>query len=160
MFIVAKALQSVGVIKFLAGALAKVQSVSIRIALLWLCLPVIVLSAFINNTPIVAALIPLVAEWSEGLGISPSKLLMPLSFASMLGGMCTLIGTSTNLIVAARYEDEFPGEDKIGLFGPALYGVPVALLGTAYMSFAGKFDALLPPRIEVTHTFESTDLPN
>ena len=63
--------------------------------------------------------------------------------------MCTLIGTSTNLIVAARYEDEFPGEDKIGLFGPALYGVPVALLGTAYMSFAGKFDAVLPPRIEV-----------
>jgi hypothetical protein len=120
MFIVARALQSVGVIRFLAQALEKVENVSIRLALLWLCLPVVALSAFINNTPIVAALIPLVEEWSGSLDVSPSKLLMPLSFASMLGGMCTLIGTSTNLIVAARYEDEFPNEDRIGLFGPAL----------------------------------------
>lgn len=120
MFIVAKALQSVGVIRYLAQALATVENVSFRIALLWLCLPVVGLSAFINNTPIVAALIPLVEEWSGSLNVSPSKLLMPLSFASMLGGMCTLIGTSTNLIVAARYEDEFPNEDRIGLFGPSL----------------------------------------
>ena len=74
MFIVARALQSVGVIRFLAQALEKVENVSIRLALLWLCLPVVALSAFINNTPIVAALIPLVEEWSGSLDVSPSKL--------------------------------------------------------------------------------------
>ena len=71
MFIVAKALQSVGVIKFMAQALAKVDNVPIRIALLVMCLPVVAGSAFINNTPIVAALIPLVEEWSGTLGVSP-----------------------------------------------------------------------------------------
>merc|ERR1711998_2941 len=102
-----------------------------------------------------------VSRWSTSLGFSPSKLLMPLSFSSMLGGMCTLIGTSTNLIVAARYEEDFPEEEPIGLFGPVVYGGPVVLLGVLYMFLAGKSDFLLPPRAacqpddEIKHDLES-----
>jgi hypothetical protein len=65
---------------------------------------------------------------------------------AMLGGMCSLLGTSTNLIVAARYEDDYPDEAPIGLFGPALYGVPTMLLGLLYMVGVGGIDAVLPPR--------------
>lgn len=76
--------------------------------MLSVCLPTAILSTFTNNTPIVATLVPLVKDWAITLGASPSKVLTPLSFSSMLGGMCTLIGTSTNLIIAARYDEDFP----------------------------------------------------
>eukprot|EP01047_Picozoa_sp_COSAG01_P011437 COSAG01_NODE_500_length_16223_cov_42.586988_11_plen_329_part_00 len=86
MFVVAAALQEVGVISYLARALDRVAPTGsdarrLRLAMAGLCLPVMVLSAFVNNTPIVAALVPLVLEWAETLHISPSKLLMPLSFS-------------------------------------------------------------------------------
>jgi hypothetical protein len=86
MFVVAAALQEVGVISYLARALDRVTPTGsevrrLRLAMAGLCLPVMVLSAFVNNTPIVAALVPLVLEWAETLRISPSKLLMPLSFS-------------------------------------------------------------------------------
>eukprot|EP01047_Picozoa_sp_COSAG01_P011438 COSAG01_NODE_500_length_16223_cov_42.586988_12_plen_209_part_00 len=63
--------------------------------------------------------------------------------------MCSLLGTSTNLIVAARYEDDYPDEAPIGLFGPALYGVPTMLLGLLYMVGVGGIDAVLPPRAAI-----------
>ena len=61
-----------------------------------------------NNTPIVAMLMPIIDTWSLKIGHDKSKLLMPLSFASMLGGMCTLIGTSTNLIMASLISADGP----------------------------------------------------
>ena len=144
MFVIAKALERTGVMARVAAMLLGPVS-NVRVATVWMCLAVAAMSAFINNTPIVAAFVPLVEAWSISIGVSPSKLLMPLSFASMLGGMCTLLGTSTNLIVAARYEEDFPGE-RIDLFDPGRYGVPAALCGTAYMAIAGGFDSMLPPR--------------
>ena len=68
-------------------------------AQLRLTLPVSLLSAFLNNTPVVAMFIPTVMEWSRRIRIPASKLLIPLSYASIFGGLCTLIGTSTNLVV-------------------------------------------------------------
>jgi hypothetical protein len=117
MFVVAKALNNVGAVGKLASLLLG-QTQHVQLAIMWVCLVVICLSAFVNNTPVVAAFVPLVQAWAVSIGVSPSKLLMPLSFASMLGGMCTLLGTSTNLIVASRYEEDFP-DDAINLFSPA-----------------------------------------
>jgi di/tricarboxylate transporter len=149
MFVIAAALNSVGAVGAFSSLLLG-DSSSLRLATARLTLAVAGLSAFINNTPIVVALIPLVQKWAWRLGLSPSKLLMPLSFSSMIGGMCTLIGTSTNLIVAARYEEDFPDEGTIGLFGPGLYGVPVVVVGGVYMLLAGQFDFFLPPRAPTT----------
>lgn len=71
-------------------------------------LPVMVLSAFLNNTPVVSLLTPILISWSRRTGVPAKKVLIPLSYASVLGGTCTLIGTSTNLVVSgaqtARYE--------------------------------------------------------
>ena len=69
-------------------------------------------------------------------------------------GMCTVLGTSTNLIVAARYEEDFPGETPLDLFAPATYGVAAVLCGTAYMAIAGRFDGMQPPRAAVDFTSE------
>ena len=66
-----------------------------------LMLPVTAFSAFLNNTPVVAMFIPVVSEWCKKANLSPSKLFIPLSYAAVLGGVCTLIGTSTNLVVQA-----------------------------------------------------------
>ena len=85
MFVVAKALDRTGVMARVAATLLAPIS-DVRVATVWMCLVVAAMSAFINNTPIVAAFVPLVEAWSIQIGVSPSKLLMPLSFASMLGG--------------------------------------------------------------------------
>ena len=84
-------------------------------------------SAFLNNTPIVAMLSPQVSQWTERQGLSPSRFLMPLSFASILGGMITLIGTSTNLVVSGLLEAS--GREPLSMFELTPYGLPVALVG-------------------------------
>ena len=75
-----------------------------------LMVPVAAMSAFMNNTPIVAMYMPIVGTWAKTLRISPSKLFMPLSFAAILGGSCTLIGTSTNLVVNGMYLTYFDAQ--------------------------------------------------
>ena len=115
-------------------------------AQLRLMLPVATASTFFNNTPLVAIMIPIVQLWGKKIGIPASQLLIPLSYASILGGTVTLIGTSTNLVVAGllgeRYPNEFAQEVTIGLMDLALYGVPVALVGFAYVT---AFASLLLP---------------
>jgi len=104
-------------------------------AQLRLMLPIAIISAFLNNTPVVAVMIPIVQRWGKNIGVSPQQLLVPLSFASILGGTCTLIGTSTNLVVAGLLKDRFPSSDvaNIGLFDLGLYGVPVMFAGISYI---------------------------
>jgi len=99
-------------------------------------------SAFLNNTPIVAMLMPIVLDWCRRQRISPSQLLIPLSYLAILGGTCTLIGTSTNLVVnGLMIENGLPG---MSLFELARVGVPCALFGTLYLLFASH--RLLPER--------------
>ena len=86
------------------------------------------LSAFMNNTPLVAMFIPVVQDWCKRLGISASKMMIPLSFATVLGGTCTIIGTSTNLIVSGLWSSHFK-DRPIGFFDIAWVGVPSAILG-------------------------------
>ncbi len=97
-------------------------------AQLRLCVQSMFLSAFMNNTPLVAMFIPVVQDWCKRLGISASKMMIPLSFATVLGGTCTIIGTSTNLIVSGLWSSHFK-DRPIGFFDIAWVGVPSAILG-------------------------------
>jgi di/tricarboxylate transporter len=99
------------------------------------------LSAFINNTPVVAMLTAAVEDWSRRSRIPVSKLLLPLSYATILGGICTLIGTSTNLIVMGLMQ-AYPQLPTLGLFDQAWVGVPAALCGGLYLLTLGRW--LLP----------------
>ncbi|MCS3655544.1 SLC13 family permease [Salinibacter ruber] len=104
--------------------------------------PTSVLSGLLNNTPIVAMLTPRLQEWADAKNIPASKLMIPLSYAAITGGMMTLIGTSTNLIVAGLMEAE--GYEPLSLFDVTWVGVPAALVVIAYFVLGGH--RLLPDR--------------
>lgn len=114
--------------------------------------PVLGLSAFLNNTPIVATFIPALQEWAGKYRLPVSKLLIPLSYAAILGGSCTLIGTSTNLIINGLLISE--EGVSLSMFEPAFVGVPVAIVGFLYMMTVGRY--LLPESQSALATFEDT----
>jgi di/tricarboxylate transporter len=101
-------------------------------------------SAFLNNTPLVAVMMPYVSTWSKKHQIPVSKLLIPLSYAAILGGTATLIGTSTNLIVNGMVMDQtlFPNFKSLGIFDFAAVGIPMIILGILYLRLFA--DKLLP----------------
>ena len=121
-------------------------------ALLRLLLPVASLSGFLNNTPVVATYIPAVLSWSRRVRVPAHRLLMPLSFASILGGTITLFGTSTSLVLHGLLVDRSP-ELAMGLFDLAWVGVPVAVIGLAYLILLGP--RLLPARRGAAAAFEN-----
>jgi len=110
-------------------------------------------SAFLNNTPLVAIMMPYVNHWSKKNGISPSKLLMPLSFAAIIGGCATLIGTSTNLIVSGMAADQNIFEDigALDIFEFSYVGVPMIVVGLLFLYFFS--DRLLPSKSDVMSDF-------
>jgi di/tricarboxylate transporter len=108
-----------------------------------LMLPVTAISAFLNNTPVVAMLIPVVEDWSRRCQISVSKLMIPLSYAAILGGTCTVIGTSTNLVVHGMVLSA-TDLGPMGFFEIGLLGLPSALLGVAVVLLGSHW--LLPER--------------
>jgi di/tricarboxylate transporter len=114
--------------------------------------PVMGMSAFLNNTPIVATFIPALDEWGKKYKVPVSKLLIPLSYAAILGGTCTLIGTSTNLIINGLMISELGV--SLHLFEPAYVGLPVAAVGFIYMMLIGRH--LLPDRISAMKSFSDT----
>ncbi|MBN2520881.1 MAG: SLC13 family permease [Bacteroidales bacterium] len=103
-------------------------------------------SAFLNNTPLVAIMMPYVNSWCKKNDVSPSKLLIPLSYAAILGGCMTLIGTSTNLIVNGLVVDQkiIPGLKSLDIFDFIYVGLPMAIIGVIYMYYIG--DKLLPEK--------------
>lgn len=109
-----------------------------RLPLIRVLLPTAGASAFLNNTPIVAMLIPQVTAWANRRGVSVSKLLMPVSFAAVLGGLITVIGTSTNLVVSGQMKSLELRE--IGFFEIGKLGLPIAVMGLAAV-------ILLAPRV-------------
>lgn len=102
-----------------------------RTSLARLCTPVAGLSTVFNNTPLVAMLMPEVSAWARSRRLPASRFLMPLSFAAILGGTVTLIGTSTNLVVSGVLEQQ--GREPFGLFELTPVGLPVALVGLAVL---------------------------
>ena len=154
LFVTAKAVDETGIVSlFMQRVLGKPSS--LLVAQWRLLIPVALASAFMNNTPIVAMLIPVVEAWAPKIGHSPSKFLMPLSFASMLGGMCSMMGTSTNLVVAGLLTKKNPEMKPFGLFDIAPVGGPCALIGILYMSIFSKW--LLPPPESDGSTTESLE---
>ncbi|WEF25778.1 SLC13 family permease [Paracoccus sp. S3-43] len=103
---------------------------------------VIVASAVMNNTPVVAVMIPICIQLSRRLNVSPSKLLMPLSYFTLMGGMITLIGTSTNLLVDGVAREQ--GMEPFTIFEIAPVGIAITLAGIAYFALLGR--KLLPDR--------------
>jgi di/tricarboxylate transporter len=103
-------------------------------------------SAFINNTPVVVVFLPVVLNLARRMQLAPSKLLIPLSYAAVLGGTCTLIGTSTNLVVNGVITAH--GIKGFSMFELAWLGVPSVLIGAVYLSLFGQ--RLLPSRAMLT----------
>lgn len=122
-----------------------------RASRLRVMLPVTGLSAFLNNTPVVALFIPVVCDWARHIRVPASRLLIPLSYASIFGGICTLIGTSTNLVVNGMLQQETGGAG-LGMFEIAAVGLPCAVAGTLYLTLFG--DRLLPNRADSGSVFE------
>ena len=113
------------------------------IAKLRLMFPVAILSSVLNNTPVVAMLVPAVSEWCKRHGISAAQLMIPLSYAAIVGGLCSLIGTSTNIVVNGMML-EMSGSPELQMFELAWIGVPCALVTVAYVVLFGP--RLLPTR--------------
>lgn len=113
-----------------------------RKAIFRLMVPVAGISAFINNTPIVVILTPLIRKWAEKIGIPETKLLIPLSYAALMGGMCTLVGTSTNIVVSSMLMDQIGV--GFSMFELAKIGIPCTIIGIIYMTFIGN--KILPNR--------------
>ncbi|MEZ5566663.1 MAG: SLC13 family permease [Gammaproteobacteria bacterium] len=126
------------------GARLLGRPVSLIAAQLRLMLPVTAMSAFLNNTPLVAMLVPVVGEWARRSGLSVSKLMIPLSYAAILGGSCTIIGTSTNLIVQGLLLKS-NNMGQMGFFEIGAVGLPCAITGILFIMLAQRW--LLPERI-------------
>ena len=103
-------------------------------------IPVSALSAFLNNTPIVIIFAPMLKKWSEYVNVPSKKILIPLSYATILGGMCTVVGTTTNLVVDGMMISE-TGKG-MPIFEIGKVGLPIALVGLLYIIFASRY--LLP----------------
>ncbi|AEG02915.1 SLC13 family permease [Methylomonas methanica] len=131
MFIIAAGISSTGGVEFVINTLLG-NPKSVRGALFRLILPLIPLSAFLNNTPVVATMIPAVTRWSKRIGIAPSKLMIPLSYAAILGGTLTLIGTSTNLVINGQYQ-ALTHNKGFALFDITWVSLPVVLTGILFM---------------------------
>ncbi len=142
MFVLSAALFKTGAIDLIGVPLANIFRKNYKLGLLSMMLTVGIISAFINNTPVVAIFIPLIVKAAKDANISVSKLLIPLSFASIFGGTCTLIGTSTNILVSGIAEDH--GLEPFGIFQLAPVGIIIFIIGIAYMMFIGI--RLLPDR--------------
>lgn len=141
-YVVASALKESGALHWWVMRLLG-NSGSIKGAIPRIMGPVALSSSMISNTPVVAIFIPLIQDWARRHKLSVSKLLIPLSYASILGGTCTLIGTSTNILVVGMLQST-PEANSLSLFSPALIGVPLVVLGIAY--FVGIGHRLLPDR--------------
>ncbi|MGF1568231.1 MAG: SLC13 family permease [Nodosilinea sp.] len=121
-------------------------------AMVRMMVPIIGISAFLNNTPVVAMFIPVVSDWCRKLRINPSKLMIPLSYASIFGGICTLIGTSTNLVVNGLLIAETGS--GLGLLDITWVGLPCAIAGALFLLLTHRW--LLPDR---KSAFSTTDDP-
>ncbi|MCI0490367.1 MAG: SLC13 family permease [Blastocatellia bacterium] len=156
MFVLSTGLFKTGAVNYLGTALTRLGKNSLPTAVLTMMLTVGIISAFINNTAAVAIFMPIVLGLARDTRVSASKLLMPLSFASMFGGVCTLIGTSTNILVSAIVVQH--RQPAFSMFEFAPLGLIMMAAGTLYMMTVGV--RLIPNRRspgDLTQTFGMGD---
>ena len=153
MFILSAGITRTGVIRVFQDLLLKWGGKSISRQILVMGLLVGPISGFINNTAVVAIFLPIVENWCKKQGVSPSKLLMPLSFVTILGGMITVIGTSTNVLASGISQELGYGE--FGLFQFTKLGIITFLIGLVYLAFVAP--RLIPNRRDLNNDIVSTD---
>jgi di/tricarboxylate transporter len=149
-FVISGALQRTGVLDAMGAPLQKIASQSHRLMLFAVMCVVGSVSAFMNNTTVTAIFVPPVIGVARKLRISPSKLLMPVAFASILGGTCTLIGTSTNVAVSGYIQNA--GMQPVSLFEITPLGIVILVIGIAYMMLIGQ--RFLPDHVDESLTEE------
>ncbi|KKG12329.1 SLC13 family permease [Methanosarcina sp. 2.H.A.1B.4] len=150
LFMIAEGMYSTGAITMISDRIVGMPK-SLLSGQLKILPPVALGSAFLNNTPLVAMMIPVIRDLSRTTGLDSSKLYIPLSYASILGGASTLIGTSTNLIIAGLVIEQItkndlgtPAMERINIFVPTVVGLPAAIIGIVFLLFIGT--KLLPAR--------------
>jgi di/tricarboxylate transporter len=156
MFVLSAGLVHTGAVRYISTFLTKIGRWNAWAGIAAMILLAGLVSAFVNNTPVVAILIPVALRMARESGLSPSKLLMPLSFASMFGGVCTLIGTSTNILVSSIAEQK--GQPPFQMFEFTQMGLVFFAVGTLYLLLIGI--RLIPDRgatEDLTQTYEMTD---
>jgi di/tricarboxylate transporter len=142
LYIVVAGLHQTGAAQWISQQILGMPKTSGR-ALVRLMFPVMGASVFLNNTPVVAMFIPVVNDWCRKLRISPSKLMIPLSYGAIFGGMCSLIGTSTNLVVNGLLI-EATNSSGLKMFDITWVGLPCAIAGFLFVLFTHQW--LLPNR--------------
>jgi di/tricarboxylate transporter len=156
MFALSAAILKTGQLGAIGYYLSKVLMKSKTKGILLIMILTGVISAFINNTPVVAVFIPIILAASAKAKISASKILIPLSFASMFGGVCTLIGTSTNILVSSIAEEK--GLQRFGIFEMAPLGLIFFATGCIYLIFFGS--TLIPDRGAVKDLTQKFEMEN
>lgn len=146
MFIISAALEKCGAIERIASATGRIARFGYLPSLIVLIIGVAALSAFINNTPIVVIFLPVVLTLARKLQAPASKLLIPLSYASIFGGVCTLVGTSTNILASDILRAA--GHPQIEMFELSKLGIPLMIIGTLYIVLIGR--RVLPIRESLT----------
>ncbi|MEZ6196887.1 MAG: SLC13 family permease [Planctomycetota bacterium] len=144
MFVIAAGVQRTGAVGLATDLMTRGKALGTLRHYYATLVVVMVASAFMNNTPLVLIFMPVVLGIARRIGEAPSRMLIPLSFISIMGGMCTLVGTSTNIIVASSVQSASHGAVDLGMFDFLPLGAILAVAGTAYLVLARK--KLLPER--------------
>ncbi len=142
MFIISAALERTGVLAIIGETLKRQARGSFLRAMLLMMVGTMGASAFMNNTPVVILLTPIMISVASSVGVAPSRLLIPLSFSAIFGGTLTLVGTSTNILMSGVAQEA--GQPPITMFEMTPAGLIFALVGAIYMILAGRY--LLPDR--------------
>ncbi len=150
LFVIGGALEKSGAVAHIGTMLRQRLGGSTRVSILAFALVAAFFSAWMNNTAIVAVLLPVTLGFARSKDIPASRLLMPLSYASILGGCCTLIGTSTNLLVNGALREM--GETPMTMFELAPVGIPLAIAGIGYLVIFGP--RIIPARASISGSLE------
>jgi|TARA_B110000438_G_C15818912_1_gene653309 di/tricarboxylate transporter len=146
MFIISAALEKTGGIEIIANSMVKLSKLGTGVVVLAMVFVVGGLSAFINNTPVVVIFLPVILHLAREMDVPASKLLIPLSYASIFGGACTLVGTSTNILASDILR--LNGQEPLTMFELTKLGFPLLILGAIYLAFVST--KIIPRRQSLT----------